>query len=97
MRAGESASTPAVFQADFLFLQRAGCDLELHRVAHGFIITDACAPEVKFSPVEYVHTPQEGVPGFRGTFSMKPNPSYKENDPRGGPMFVRHHNIGRDS
>eukprot|EP00965_Chrysotila_dentata_P219560 6191214-Pleurochrysis_carterae.AAC.1 len=87
---------PAVFQADFLILQRPSCEMELHRVVNRMIIRDKLAPELSFSTTEYVHTPQPGYLGFWGTFSPKLNPGYTEHDPRNGPMHQRHHNIGRD-
>eukprot|EP00965_Chrysotila_dentata_P054416 1805161-Pleurochrysis_carterae.AAC.1 len=84
-RDAENTPYPAVFQADYLFVQLTNGELELHRVAHGLIIENATAPCLSFSTSEYRHFPQPGVPGFWGNFSLAPNPAYDERDPRKGP------------
>eukprot|EP00965_Chrysotila_dentata_P152116 5026546-Pleurochrysis_carterae.AAC.1 len=66
---------PAVFQADYLFVQIYGRELQLHRVAHGLVIEEAMAPNISFSTAEYTHTPQPGMNGFWGHFSQTPNPA----------------------
>lgn len=97
VRADAPAECPAVFQADYVFVQLSGRPLALHRVVHGLLIVDATDPNLTFTSAEYVHTPQAGVDGFWGTFEKKANPQYDAKDPRKGPMFVRHRDVSRDA
>eukprot|EP00965_Chrysotila_dentata_P223843 6193823-Pleurochrysis_carterae.AAC.1 len=94
--AARGTNNPAIFQAEYLFVQLPGRSVELHRVANSMYIYNAEAEELSFSTSEYMHTPQEGVPGFWGYFELRPNPSFDEKDPRKGPRNIRHHNVGRD-
>ena len=97
-RAGVSSlGCPALFQSDYLFVQLApNSPVQLHRVCHGAIISEATAPEILFTTLEYKHTPQEGVQGFFGTFSPTPNPSYDaRNAKKSGGKMLRHKNVDR--
>ena len=95
VRANATVDVPAIFQADYLFLQLPGCDLALHRVVHGLIIDDATCPDLAFTSTEYVHVPQPDVSGFWGTFGLKANSVYDPKDARKGTKFIRHHHVGR--
>lgn len=86
---------PAVFQGDYLFIQLPSKPIFLARVVHDCCIDDAISPSITFTIGEYVHTPQEGVPGFFGTFTKKENSAYDPNDRRMGGKFVRLQNITR--
>eukprot|EP00965_Chrysotila_dentata_P193030 6175500-Pleurochrysis_carterae.AAC.7 len=44
---------PAVFQTDYLILQRPSCGFELHRVANRLMVGDAVAPILSFSTNQY--------------------------------------------
>ena len=72
-RSTATLERPAVFQADFLFVQPPGGSLSLQRVANGIWITDATDANISFTTVEYVHHPQEGHTGFWGHFKVKDN------------------------
>eukprot|EP00965_Chrysotila_dentata_P059541 1975911-Pleurochrysis_carterae.AAC.1 len=89
-RDAADSDNPAVFQADYLFVQLPGRELELHRVVHGLLIEDATAPHLSFSTSQYTRFPQPGVPGFGGYFSLSPNPAYDEMDLQRRPMQIRH-------
>jgi hypothetical protein len=91
-----NTSLPALYQADYLFIQLPGRELELHRVAHGIILDDATSADISFTTVSYHHTPQNGVQGFFGTFEMTDNPAYDPHDTRKGPMYLRHRNLTRE-
>ena len=55
----------AVFQADFLFVERLpGLTLALHRVVHNACIRDAAMADISFTTVEYEHHAQPGIPVF---------------------------------
>eukprot|EP00965_Chrysotila_dentata_P116919 3864398-Pleurochrysis_carterae.AAC.1 len=95
--AAAGAPYPAVFQADYLFLQLPGREIELHRVANSMVIDDAVEPKLSFSTTEYAHIAEEDGPaGFWGYFEQRPNPTYDPKDPCRGPQHIRHHNINRD-
>eukprot|EP00965_Chrysotila_dentata_P221402 6192365-Pleurochrysis_carterae.AAC.1 len=74
VRASQPEGTPAVYQTDFLFVQLTGYDLQLHRACNNIVHAYALDPDIRFSTMEYVHTPQLGYPGFWRTFEMKLNP-----------------------
>ena len=89
---------PAVFQADFLFVQLQGSSrVQLHRVVHGACIDEAHSPDIQFTTCEYEHLPQRGVSGFFGTFSPKENPHYDVHNKRLGGKFLRHRNVDREA
>lgn len=77
--------------------QRVRTGVELHRVAHGLCLGDALAPDINFTSAELVHHPQEGVSGFWGCFTLKPNPIYDPTDRKTGGKHVRHQNMSRDN
>tara|TARA_B110000046_G_C12696473_1_gene274766 strand:- start:111 stop:563 length:453 start_codon:yes stop_codon:yes gene_type:complete len=92
-----STDCPAIFQADFLFVELPGHSLALHRVVNGLFIADATSPDISFTTTEYVHLPQQDCPGFWGHFEVKENPDYDPNNPKKGAKSVRHHTVTRDA
>ena len=95
VRARAAAQLPALFQADYLFVQLSGCDLALHRVVHGLVIDDATQAGLRFTSAEYVHTPHPKVLGLWGTFAPKLNLAYDPRDPKKGTMYIRHQDLDR--
>ena len=95
VRATATAQVPALFQADYLFVQLPGCDLALHRVVHGLVIDDAKEPGLRFTSAEYVHTPLPKVLGLWGTFAPMLNLAYDPRDPKKGTMYIRHQDLDR--
>jgi hypothetical protein len=96
VRSNAPAESPALFQADYLFVQLPGVDLALHRVVHGLLIHDATEVDIQFTCGVYHHLPQPGVAGFWGTFETKSNPLYDPKNPKKGTKFIRHHDVRRD-
>ena len=95
-KAAVRATAPnAVFNADYLFVQRPNCSLSLQRVAHHACIEDATAPNISVTTVVYDHQPQPGHPGFWGHFTLKPNVQYNAADSSTGTKFVREENVER--
>jgi len=92
-----AAHQDALFQADYLFVQMPGCNIDLHRVVHGVCIDDATDPDLHFTAGVYDHTPQRGFSGFWGIFELRPNPLYDPKDPRKGTKFVRLKDVRRDA
>lgn len=70
--------------------------VELHRVAHGLCLGDALAPDISFTSAELQHHPQEGISGFWGYFTPKPNPNYDPKNRQSGTKLARHHNMSRE-
>ena len=92
-----AAHQNALFQADYLFAQMPGCNIELHRVVHGVCIDDATDPDLQFTTGVYDHTPQRGFSGFWGIFELRLNPLYDPKDPRKGTKYVRLKDVRRDA
>ena len=95
-RVNHKADVQPIFQSDYLFVQLPGTDVFLARVVHDCCIDDALSPSLTFTIGEYIHEPQNRVPGFFGTFTKKPNAAHNPLDKRTGGKFVRHANITRD-
>lgn len=94
--ANRESEYPAVFQADYLFVQLPGKPLILARVVHGCSLEEATSPELTFSVGEYGHTPDSRHPSsMLGLFTKAENPSYNQHDKRTGRKFIRHINISR--
>tara|TARA_B110001452_G_scaffold119226_1_gene98931 strand:- start:231 stop:2348 length:2118 start_codon:yes stop_codon:yes gene_type:complete len=95
-KAAVRATAPnAVFNADYLFVQRPNCSLSLQRVVHNACIEDATAPNISVTTVVYDHHPQPGHPGFWGHFMLRPNAKYNAADSSTGTKFLREHNVER--
>jgi hypothetical protein len=88
-------ASDAVFQADFLFIERPELPLALHRVVHGACLADAIAPDISFTTVAYEHHPQTGFSGFWGNFTPKENPNYDATARDTGGKFMRYRHITR--
>ena len=85
----------AVFQAQFLFVKGTSGAVELQRVANGISIADAQADDIVFSTAVLEHHPQEGLHGFWGHFSPKPNPAFDASDSKTGTKFIRQQEVRR--
>ena len=85
-----------MFQADFMFVQKPNCPVELHRVVHNICIADAVSEHISVTTVAYAHEPQIGVCGFFGVFTPLLNAHYDPRDKRQGRKFIQHRCIGRD-
>ena len=86
---------PPIFQTDYILVQLPGIPLAVHCVCNGTLLEQATEKEMKFTTVEYSHTPQPGIPGLWGTFQKKENPTYNRLDKKSGTKFIRHSAVGR--
>lgn len=90
----QHSAIPAIFQADYLFVNVCGKGVRLGRVTRAPYGGSLDTKDV-VDVTEYEHTPQPGVAGFFGTFKPLHNAEYDAHT-RGSLAYVRHRDVKRE-